>query len=292
MSDDPASSGLSLNPQGRAEGPLARSTLLPSPTIIGWPNPYTATTTITWLGTKDPISTPCDTAAQRPRAPCASMDLHQLNGSLSIPDELLTRIFQFTLSGFWCINRCGQENIKNGATYYDELSLLRGVCVIWRELIDSSPGFWALVESTVPNIEACLAKSRNVPITIALRLTGSNQLGLVNWERGLEVISRGETANIEYYLEEDWADAEISALKASCAPMLQEICLSDCIQRVPDRIAIDLFCLLAKISYVVSIDGPSPTEWVSRYPRRPLDKDIPIHAFWFLVHQPLRVGRD
>ncbi|KAG8985135.1 hypothetical protein FRB93_006087 [Tulasnella sp. JGI-2019a] len=172
------------------------------------------------------------------------MDLHQLNGSLSIPDELLTRIFQFTLSGFWCINRCGQENIKNGATYYDELSLLRGVCVIWRELIDSSPGFWALVESTVPNIEACLAKSRNVPITIALRLTGSNQLGLVNWERGLEVISRGETANIEYYLEEDWADAEISALKASCAPMLQEICLSDCIQRVPDRIAIDLFCLL------------------------------------------------
>ncbi|KAG9031792.1 hypothetical protein FRB95_002332 [Tulasnella sp. JGI-2019a] len=169
------------------------------------------------------------------------MDQCQPNGSLGIPDELLTRIFQFTLSGFWYINRYGREEIKTGATYYDALSFLRGVCVIWRELIDSSPGFWALVESTVPNIEACLAKSRNVPLTIALRLTGSDRLELVNWERGLEVISRGETVSIECCLEGDWVDGDVSALEAGPAPMLQEIRLTDSVQGVSGRIVVDLF---------------------------------------------------
>ncbi|KAG9031794.1 hypothetical protein FRB95_002334 [Tulasnella sp. JGI-2019a] len=126
------------------------------------------------------------------------MDHHQLNGSLGIPDDLLTRIFQFTLSGFWCINRYGWDEIKSGATYYSELSLLRSVCVVWMEVIDSSPSLWALVESTVPNIEECLAKSKNAPLTIGSRRTGSDQSQMVNLKRSSEVISRWETAEIGY----------------------------------------------------------------------------------------------
>ncbi|KAG9000972.1 hypothetical protein FRB94_005048 [Tulasnella sp. JGI-2019a] len=173
---------------------------------------------------------------------CTTMNQLPLNGSLGTPDDLLTRIFQF---GFWRKNRFGRKEIKNGATYYDELSLLRGVCVFWGEVIDSSLTLWLLVESTVPNIEECIAKSKDAPLTIELRQTGSNKPGSVNWERGLEIIPRGETVNIEYCLEVDWVEADVSALEEGPAPMLQEIRLANSVQRASDRIVVDLFCGIA-----------------------------------------------
>ncbi|KAG9022956.1 hypothetical protein FRB95_013924 [Tulasnella sp. JGI-2019a] len=132
---------------------------------------------------------------------------HQSNGSLGLHNELLNKIFYYAVPSFWMDDGSERPRIRYCTSYYDELDHFRDVCVVWREVIDSSPNLWVLVESSALNVEECLAKSKNMPLTIVLCRVGSDQpdadKGLANWERGLGVISRWETADIEFDLIKD-----------------------------------------------------------------------------------------
>ncbi|KAG9000977.1 hypothetical protein FRB94_005053 [Tulasnella sp. JGI-2019a] len=126
----------------------------------------------------------------------------------------------------------------NSATYYDKLCLIRGVCIQWKDVIDASPSMWTLVGTTTPNIEKCLAKSKNAPLTIELRRKPNNDKALANWERSVGVISRWGIADIECPFDGDIKERCMSSLEASPAPMLRELSFKNHAHSNTDRIGL------------------------------------------------------
>ncbi|KAG8997667.1 hypothetical protein FRB93_014027 [Tulasnella sp. JGI-2019a] len=186
---------------------------------------------------------------------------HQSNRSLGLSNELLNKIFYYAVPSFWMDDGSERPRIRYCTSYYDELDHFRDVCIVWREVIDSSPNLWVLVESSALNVEECLAKSGNMPLTI--------DKGLANWERGLGVISRWETADIEFDLIKDWKKGFISMLEANPAPILRELWLTHSFYELDegldeeseDMIKVDLFRGIAPRLQVLSLQYISLRNW-------------------------------
>ncbi|KAG9035161.1 hypothetical protein FRB95_011895 [Tulasnella sp. JGI-2019a] len=186
------------------------------------------------------------------------------NGSLGIPVELLRAILQYTLTGIWCKDLLWGQRTMNSATYYDKLCLIRGVCIRWKEVIDASPIMWALVGTTTPNIEKCLAKSKNVPLTIELRGKPNSDKALANWERSMGIISRWGIADIECPLEGDIKERCVSSLEASPAPMLRGLPFKNhAHSNIAERI--DLFHGIAPRLQELVLHQVSPKNWGSPF---------------------------
>ncbi|KAG8997650.1 hypothetical protein FRB93_014010 [Tulasnella sp. JGI-2019a] len=183
------------------------------------------------------------------------------NGSLGLPDEVLTTVFQNVLpANYIGSTGWGEADIK---FYYQRLSVLRKVCVVWMEVIDSSPNLWALIDSTALNVEECLIKSKSVPLTIRLH---RKQLGddkeLVNWKRILGEMSRWDIVKFNGYMGGD-REGYASGLEASPAPILRGLTLTNYSDGAP--IIIDLFRSTAPRLRQLSLRQISLKHWDSPF---------------------------